>query len=157
MTNTATLEFPTNVMTGLSRHWHLGLLVLICLSMSAVVHAAQAAAHGLLDGTTISAAFVDTSGKKQGEDSLIFAGGVLEAPGIRKAYAFEPASYTTEKGKDGIVSFKATLTSTEHGSLVIEGTITKQAITGKRTWSKPGKPPIEHAFTGTLKPEKPKK
>jgi hypothetical protein len=154
MTISSTRDLPATAQAWFRHRWQFGLLVLVCLSLSAMAHAAQVTARGLLDGTTISAAFVDKAGQKQGDDSLVFTAGALEASGLRKAYAFEPAPYTTEKAKDGTISFKATLTSTEHGSLVIEGTIAKQAITGKRTWSKPGKPPIEQTFTGTLKAEK---
>jgi hypothetical protein len=46
------------------------------------------------------------------------------------------------------VMFRFTMTSAEHGDLLFEGTVQGKAIQGKRTWSKPGKPPIVHRFTG---------
>lgn len=120
--------------------------VLAILILLPCLGAAEKAAKGLLDGTTIAVAFVDAKGKPQGTDSLVFAAGTLELPGIRKAYAFEPAIYTAEKDKDGTIAFKATLSSAEHGALLVEGKVVKGVATGKRVWSKPGKPAIEHAF-----------
>ena len=125
-------------------------ICLLCLSGIGAAPAAEAAS-GLLDGMTIEASFVDAAGKKQGDDKLVFASGKLDAQALHKAYAFEPAAYTALKEKNGTLSFTATLTSAEHGSLVVEGRLAKRAASGKRTWSKPGKQPIEHAFTGSAK------
>ncbi len=123
-----------------------------CFITTTAAHAAQAAATGRLDGSTIVAAFVDQAGKHQGEDNLVFSAGRLDAEGLRATYAFEAAAYTAEKAKDGAITFTAAFTSAKHGSLLIEGRIAKQEASGRRIWSKPGKTPIEHAFSGTLKP-----
>ena len=37
------------------------------------------------------------------------------------------------------------------GLEMVEGTLAKDKAVGKRTWSKPGKDPIVHAFTGAPK------
>ena len=126
----------------------LGLLALLCLGVTPAVRAADS---GPLDGVTASVAFSDKAGKKQGSDKLVFAAGKLALPGLQKQFAFTPAAYTVVQDKDGTVEFKATLTSTEHGSLAISGKIAKQQVTGTRSWSKPGKEAIEHSFSGTAK------
>jgi hypothetical protein len=48
----------------------------------------------------------------------------------------------------GEAVFRFTMTSAEHGDLLFEGTVQGRTITGRRTWSKPGKTPIVHRFSG---------
>jgi hypothetical protein len=87
-------------------------------------------------------------GKAQDADILVLADGKLALPGLGQRYAFAPAACKAKPGKGGAVTFTATLTSAQHGSLAVAGTVTGHTVTGTRTWSKPGKPPIVHQFTG---------
>lgn len=124
----------------------LALVLLLCPGL----HAAQAKAPSL-DGTTLAVAFSDSAGKAMGEDSIVFADGKLDLPGIRAQFGFEAAACTVTAGKDGALAFTATLTSVKHGSLLVEGSLAKAKASGKRSWSKPGKEPIVHTFTGAPK------
>lgn len=118
------------------------------LLLATVVQVAHAAA-GPLDGATVEVRF-EATGKGGGTDRLVFADGTVAAPGIRRRFGFEPAPYAVERGPDAAI-VTATMTSAAHGEVVFTMTIVPSGeITGTRVWSKPGKDPIEHPFTGTL-------
>jgi hypothetical protein len=124
-------------------------ILVFCLALVATLHAAQAPS---LDGRTIAVAFTDERGKAQDTDELVFAKGALALPALDKRYHFAAAPCTVTRDAKG-AAFTATLTSEEHGRIVIAGTIAGGTATGTRTWLKNDKDPIVHAFTGsTVKP-----
>lgn len=128
------------------------LLVLFALLafLPAALHAAAATAAPTLDGRSFAIELVeDDTGKAQGKDTLVFAAGSGECEAAGKKYGYAKGLYTAVKGKTkGDVMFRFTMTSAEHGDLVFEGTVQAKGVQGKRTWSKPGKTPIVHRFTG---------
>jgi hypothetical protein len=115
-------------------------------ALFAALHAAQAPS---LDGRTIAVAFTDGQGKAQDKDELVFAKGTLALPALDKRYHFAAAPCTVTTEPKG-TAFTATLTSQEHGRIVIAGTIAGGTATGTRTWLKNDKDPIVHAFTGSV-------
>jgi hypothetical protein len=128
------------------------LLVLFALLafLPAVLHAAVATAAPSLDGRTFAIDLVeDDTGKAQGKDTLVFVGGSGDCETSGKKYGYAKGLCTVAKGKTkGEVAFRFAMTSPEHGDLLFEGTVQGKTIQGKRTWSKPGKTPIVHRFTG---------
>jgi len=109
-----------------------------------------AAAASPLDGKTFAVQMMDGD-KKMDADAIVFANGFGESPGIAKRYKFEKGKCTTTTVAGG-VTFTFAVTSGEHGNVEFTGTVAKDgSISGKRTWSKPDKPPIVHTFTGTVK------
>lgn len=126
------------------------LRILALFILFALVPALQAATVPTLDGRTFPIDLVeDDSGKPQGKDTLVFASGSGECQtaGTKYGYAKGLCKVMKGKNKDELL-FRFTMTSPEHGDLLFEGTVQGKSITGKRTWSKPGKPPIVHRFTG---------
>jgi hypothetical protein len=122
------------------------LFILSCLAVTL----AQATEAGPLDGKTLTATFI-AEGQGGGSESLCFAAGLLDAPTIREHFGFAATAYTAVKEQDGLHA-SATFTSAEHGQVVITMIINPKdlSVAGQRTWSKPGKKPIVHPFTGTL-------
>jgi hypothetical protein len=116
----------------------------------AALHAATATPAQSLDGRTFAIDLIeDDTGKAQGKDTVVFANGSGDCETSGRKYGYAKGLCTVLKGKaKGEVTFRFTMTSAEHGDLLFEGTVQGKAITGKRTWSKPGKPPIVHRFTG---------
>jgi hypothetical protein len=120
---------------------NLSVIALLCLA------ALAGAAAGPLDGSSFAIQLA-SDGKAQGADVLAFAGGEADCVAAARKYAYAKAAYQAEKqGKAW--SFRFTMTSAEHGDLAFAGRITAEGVTGTRTWSKPGKTPIVHTFTGT--------
>lgn len=125
----------------MSRIRHLSCLVLLCLA------ALAGAAAGPLDGASFAIQLTG-EGKAQGGDVLGFAAGEGDCATAAKKYAYAKGPYKAEKqGKAW--TFRFTMSSGEHGDLAFEGRITAEGVSGTRTWSKPGKTPIVHTFTGT--------
>jgi len=109
-----------------------------------------AAAASPLDGKTFAVQMMDGD-KKMDADSIVFANGFGESPGIAKRYKFQKGKCTTASAAAG-VTFTFAVVSPENGNVEFTGTVAKDgSITGKRTWSKPDKPPIVHTFTGMVK------
>ena len=127
----------------------LALSVLVAL-LACLPTAARAAAAPTLDGRSFAVELVEEdSGKAQGKDTVGFAAGFGECENAGKKYGYAKGMCKAMKGKNkDEVLFRFTMTSAEHGELLFEGTVQGRAITGKRTWSKPNKPPIVHRFTG---------
>lgn len=125
------------------------LLLLAVLGFLSPVLAA--AAVPTLDGRSYAVDLVeDDTGKAQGRDTLVFTGGFGECQTAGKKYGYAKGLCTVvgnPKAK-AEVTFRFTMTSAEHGELLFEGTVKGKAVQGKRTWSKPGKTPIVHRFTG---------
>ncbi len=117
-----------------------------------------AASAPTLDGRTYAIGLVEAdSGKAQGQDTLVFTEGFAECQAAGKKYGYAKGVYTVVavvagKGSKtkatGELQFHFSMASAEHGELRFEGTIQGQTIQGQRTWSKPGKTPIVHRFTG---------
>jgi hypothetical protein len=123
---------------------------LICLLLAtAIIHAADKVdAKAALDGREFSVQMTD-NGAALDRDRIVFAAGKAEEPEVRQRYGFEKAAYTAAPAdKKGGISFTVTMTSGEHGQIVLAGKITGHEITGTRTWTKAGKPAIVHQFTG---------
>ena len=119
----------------------LPIVVLLCLA------ALASAAAGPLDRSSFAIQLTG-EGKGQGSDVLAFVGGEGDCATSGKKYAYAKGAYKAEKqGKAW--NFRFTMSSAEHGDLAFEGKITADGVTGTRTWSKPGKPPIVHTFIGT--------
>jgi uncharacterized protein YfiM (DUF2279 family) len=109
---------------------------------------ASAAAAPSLDGRAFAIALVeDGSGKDQGKDVLAFAGGQGECQNAGRKYGYAKGMCTVTKTKDRL-AFRFAMTSAEHGELVFEGVVHGKTVQGTRTWSKPGKTPIVHRFSG---------
>jgi hypothetical protein len=110
----------------------------------------SAAAAPSLDGRSFVVELVEAdSGKAQGKDTLVFAEGSGECQAAGKKYGYAKGLCTVAKGKaKGEMTFRFTMTSAEHGELLFEGSVQGKAVQGKRTWSKPGKTPIVHRFSG---------
>jgi hypothetical protein len=102
----------------------------------------------LLDGVTCQVR-MSHDGSTQDKDTLVFSDGTGVAPGLAKAYQFDPGPYTvTRSGQDAAFAF--TLTSAEHGQVAFTGVITGATVTGKRVWTKNANKPIVFTFTGTV-------
>jgi uncharacterized protein YfiM (DUF2279 family) len=122
------------------------LFLVACLVLLAPF--ASAAAAPSLDGRAFAITLVEEgSGKDQGKDVLAFAGGQGECQNAGRKYGYAKGMCTVTKAKDGL-SFRFAMTSAEHGELVFEGVVQGKAVQGTRSWSKPGKTPIVHRFTG---------
>lgn len=124
------------------------LLLLTLIGFLAPVLGAAAAPS--LDGRNFVIDLVeDDTGKAQGKDTLVFAEGSGDCQSAGKKYGYAKGVCTVAKGKaKGDMMFRFTMTSAEHGELLFEGTVKGNAVQGRRTWSKPGKTPIVHRFTG---------
>lgn len=125
-------------------------LLVLLVFMPAALHAAAATATASLGGRSFVIDLVeDDTGKAQGKDTLVFAAGSGECQAAGKKYGYAKGLCTVIKGKaKGELMFRFTMTSAEHGELVFEGTVQAKGVQGKRIWSKPGKTPIVHRFTG---------
>lgn len=125
-------------------------LLLLLTLMGLLAPLLSAAAAPALDGRSFVVDLVeDDTGKAQGKDTLVFAAGSGDCQTAGKKYGYAKGLCTVAKGKaKGDMMFRFTMTSAEHGELLFEGTIKGTAVQGKRTWSKPGKTPIVHSFTG---------
>lgn len=120
---------------------HLSVIALLCLA------ALASAAVGPLDGSSFTIQLTG-EGKAQGSDVLSFVAGDGDCATAGKKYAYAKGAYKAEK-QAKTWSFRFTMHSDEHGDLAFEGKVTPEGVTGTRTWSKPGKTPIVHTYTGT--------
>lgn len=102
----------------------------------------------LLDGISCPVQ-MSQNGSPKDKDILVFADGTGSAPGLAKAYQFDPGPYAATKAGQKI-TFSFTVTSAEHGKVEFTGVITGTTVTGKRVWSKNDNKPIEFTFTGTV-------
>lgn len=128
-------------------------LFLLLLLLAGGVGGLSAATAPALDGRRFVIELVEEpSGKAQGKDTLVFAEGYgdCQTAGKKYGYAKGLCTVTAAKGgtAKGAATFRFTMASTEHGELLVEGTVQGNAVQGKRTWSKPGKTPIVHRFSG---------
>lgn len=127
-------------------------LFMLLALLASLLPMLSAATGPMLDGRTFTIDLVeDESGKAQGKDALVFAKGFGECQVAGKKYGYAKGLCTVAENKKtrGVVAFRFTMSSAEHGDLLFEGTIRGKAVEGRRTWSKPGKTPIVHRFTGT--------
>lgn len=126
------------------------LRILTLFALLTLLPALQAAAVPTLDGRSFVVELAEEDGgKPQGKDTIAFAGGSGDCEQAGKKYGYAKGLYKAMKGKNkDEVLFRFTMTSAEHGELLFEGAVQGGAITGKRTWTKPNKPPIVHRFTG---------
>jgi hypothetical protein len=123
----------------------LALLLVLWSSLTLV------AADAPLDGRSFTITLVaEDSGKTQGQDLLRFAEGHGECQNAGRKYGYAKGLCTTTAGrKKGDLGFRFVMTSAEHGELLVIGTVSGGSVSGTRTWSKPGKTPIVHRFSGT--------
>lgn len=104
-----------------------------------------------LDGRSFTITLVEEgSGKAQGQELLRFAEGHGECQNAGRKYGYVKGLCTTTAARrKGELGFRFVMTSAEHGELLVVGTVSGGSVSGTRTWSKPGKTPIVHRFSGT--------
>jgi hypothetical protein len=122
-------------------------LLLLLTTWSNVIQAAAAPLDGRRYAIDLVATKDDPADHPPGSDIVVFADGNADCEQAAKTYGYSKGSYTATSAK-GVVSFTFVMTSAKHGELTFKGQIKDKAITGTRTWSKPGKGTITHNFSG---------
>ncbi len=90
-------------------------------------------------------------GKGGGPDVLNITKKTFQDEAIEKHFQFKPAPYKISK-EGSVTRLQSTLSSKKHGKVEFQAVIAADgSIAGLRIWSKPGKTPIIHAFTGKKK------
>lgn len=122
--------------------------ILVLMGAALINFCCSQSAERSLDGKSFQLSVWDVNQPDQKQpDVITFQKGNMDPEGCHQ-YGFTAAPYTL-RSQEKQLSFVSTCSSPTDGTIVFEGVVTGQNITGTMVWTKTGQADIRYEYTGT--------